>query len=286
MLNRSTLIVTLILLGLPRYCTADGPKIIVPPIAGLDVRVADTVPIAAAESAIAHRFDDGRIVVLRHDKGIWSSDGGHTWKEGPRGPDDKTAINLGNGEVLSIYRTSVKGNDGKFSLTQRRSLDNWKTVQQETALLDTPQATATGGDDGDSHDGLLMHHGAIRLANGDLMATMYGNFKGDNIPADGYPAELHMLKVRTVVVFSSDKGRTWRHPITVAYDRQLAHGADPDSGVQSTAVVPAVTQEGFNEADLTRGQRRHPVRHAERRANRNSQGADLPYAAVRHALQG
>jgi hypothetical protein len=36
----------------------------------------------------------------------------------------------------------------------------------------------------------------------------------------------------------------------VAYDRQLARGTDPDSSVQTTATAPAVTQEGFCEADL------------------------------------
>jgi hypothetical protein len=84
------------------------------------------------------------------------------------------------------------------------------------------------------------------------MVTMYGNFLGDNIPAAGYPEELRMLKCRTVVVFSADRGRSWGKPITVGYDRQLARGADPDSSVQTTATAPAVTQEGFNEADLVR----------------------------------
>src|SRR5262249_24105865 len=141
--------------------------------------------------------------------------------------------------------------DGRYTLSQRRSLDNWKTILNETALLDTPLATTTGGDDGKQTEGMLMHHGLLRLRNGDLMATLYGNYKGDHIPAEGYPEALHMFKCRTVVVFSSDNGRTWGGPVTVGYDRQLARGADPDSSVHTTATAPAVTQEGFNEADLT-----------------------------------
>lgn len=231
---------------------AFAAEIVVPSVPGLAVQVGQTIPLPGVESAIVHQFDDGRLVVMGPDKGIWSSDGGRTWREGPRGPDDKTTLNLGNGEVLSIYRTSVRRADGKYELVQRRSLDNWTTVQTETALLDTPEATTTGGDAGDQHEGLLMHHGAIKLKNGDLMATMFGNYQGDRIPAAGYPEELKLHKYRTVVVFSSDNGRTWANPVTVAYDRQLARGSDPDSSVQTTAVVPAVTQEGFCEADLVR----------------------------------
>lgn len=210
------------------------------------------MPIPGAENSIAHQFKDRRIVVVGKDVGIWSHGGGQTWKKGPRGPDDKTTINLGDGQVLSINRISVKGSDGKYTLFQRRSHDNWKTVLKENAVLDTPMATNTGGDTGDQHEGSLMHHGILRLRNGNLMATMYGNFKGDTELADGYPEEFDLRKYRTVVVFSSDNGKSWGHPVTIAYNRQLARGTDDDSSVQTTTIVPAVTQEGFCEADLTR----------------------------------
>lgn len=231
---------------------APGAEIVVPAIPRLEVVREESVPIPGAESAIVHQFEDGRIVVMGRNCGIWSNDGGKTWEKGPSGPDDKTTVNLGNNEVLSIRRTSTRSADGKLSLSQRRSLDGWKTVAEETAVLDTPEATTAGGDAGDQHEGLLMHHGALKLPSGELIATMFGNYHGDRIPAAGYPEELGLFKYRTVVVFSSDKGHTWGKPVTVAYDKQLARGADPDSSVQTTAVVPAVTQEGFCEADLTR----------------------------------
>jgi hypothetical protein len=227
-------------------------EIVVPSIPGLKVRAVKTVEIPGVESPIVHQFEDGRIVVMGKDQGIWSYDGGETWEPGPRGPDDKTTFNLGNGEILSINRTSIKRDDGKFTLFQRRSLDNWKTVTEEEALLDTPEATNTGGDAGDMHEGLLMHHGALRLKDGRLMATMFGNYKGDVTLAAGYPEAFDFRKYRTVVVFSSDKGKSWGNPVTVAYDRQLARGTDDDSSVQTTTVVPAQTQEGFCEPDLTR----------------------------------
>jgi hypothetical protein len=230
---------------------AENTKIEVPKIPGLTVRVGKEVKIPGATNSIAHQFEDGRIVVVGEDgKGVWSSDGGRTWKEGPAGPDDKTTFNLGGSEILSIARTSVKRDDGKFNIYQRRSPDNWKTVIKEDAIIDSPLASSTGGDTGEHHDGLLVHHGAVRLKNGDLMISTYGNYQGDTELADGYPEEFKMLKYRTVVLFSKDNGKTWANPITVAYDKQLGRGTDDDSSVQTTTIVPAQTQEGFCESDL------------------------------------
>ena len=47
----------------------------------------------------------------------------------------------------------------------------------------------------------------IQLANGDLLASMQGSFKGD-------------AKGRTTLCISSDRGRKWRHYATVAYGPQ------------------------------------------------------------------
>jgi protocatechuate 3,4-dioxygenase beta subunit len=47
----------------------------------------------------------------------------------------------------------------------------------------------------------------IQLANGDLLASMQGSFKGD-------------AKGRTILCISSDKGHKWRYYSTVAYDPQ------------------------------------------------------------------
>jgi hypothetical protein len=232
---------------------AEPPRFAIPEIAGLVVRAGEEVKIPGATNSIAHQFEDGRIVVVGSDgQGVWTSDGGDTWTPGPAGPDDKTTLNLGGGEVLSIARTSVKRADGRFDIFQRRSRDDWKTFERENGIIDSPLAASTGGDTGEHHDGLLVHHGAVRLKNGDLMISTYGNYRGDTELADGYPEAFKMLKYRTVVLFSRDCGRTWGEPVTVAYDRQLGRGTDDDSSVQTTTDVPALTQEGFCEADLVR----------------------------------
>ena len=234
-------------------------EIEVPKISGLEVLAGESVPIPG-EHALAFQFKDGRIVVGKGDNGFWSHDGGRTWRPGPVGPSEKVAIDLGGGEILSISRNSERRIDGKFTLHQIRSLDNWQSQNRETAVLEIPRACSTVTGSGERIDGFLFHHGILRLADGKLIGTMYGNYDGDTDLCDGYPPEMNQRKYRTVVVFSSDNGRSWGDPVLVAYDRMLGRGipADhrmvgrgiPPSRVAQTSIVPAITQEGFREADL------------------------------------
>jgi len=192
-------------------------------------------------------------------RSMWSFDGGHSWQPGPAGPGEKVAIDLGNGEILAIKRNSKRRRDGLFALRVGRSTDNWKTVQKEEALLDMPKASATITGGGDVIDGFLFHHGILKLADGRLIGTMYGNFEGDTELCDGYPPELGQRKYRTVVVFSEDRGHSWGNAVLVAYNLMLGRGIPddhpmakylPDERVKPCTAVPAITQEGFREADL------------------------------------
>ena len=58
----------------------------------------------------------------------------------------------------------------------------------------------------------------VRLANGDLLTTMHGNLEGDT-------------EYRTMIVRSTDQGRTWQYRTTVAYD---ANAPDPQLAGQYT----------------------------------------------------
>ena len=235
-------------------------KVVIPVIPGIEVIPGPSVEIPGPESAVAFQFRDGRIVVGQGNKSMWSEDGGKTWKSGPAGPSEKVAIDLGKGEILSISRNTRRQEGDHFSGRQRRSLDNWKTVIPEESVVKIPHVspTITGG--GDIIDGFLFHHGILQLKNGNLIATMYGNYEGDVILCDGYPPELNQRKYRTVVVFSPDKGKSWGDPVLVAYDRMLGRGIPDDHPLaekgllneiaKPTTSVPAITQEGFREADI------------------------------------
>src|SRR3989344_2774147 len=145
-------------------------------------------------------------------------------------------IDLGGGEILALPLSCALSN-GVCTITQRRSLDNWSTVNTETATVSLPSAVAMSGDDCPAAPvpQFFIHHGIIRLNDGRLIATMFGNYASDNTPADGYPASCQFNKWGVIVVFSSDKGKTWVNPTTVA---------------ESSMVNLA--REGFDESDIVR----------------------------------
>jgi hypothetical protein len=205
----------------------------------LNIHIGKTIVIQPnAWYPVAFQFADGRISVgsgnYNPTVGKWSTDGGQTWSDGPA-PPDEASIELGGGEVLSLGFHTEKRADGKYTLAQRRSLDGWKTITAETGVLDIPKSVPCGGDGGESNPGFLMDHSILKLKDGRLMATMYGNYDEDKTPADGYPASFNCRKYRTITVFSADKGKTWGNPVTVA-----------------TAAALTLSREGPCEADLTR----------------------------------
>ncbi len=243
---------------------AQSFKIIVPDIPGIKVSAGESIKIQTkgeVKTAQAFQFRDGRIVTGTGKNSMWSYDNGFTWQTGPESRMDKTAIDLGNGEILSIGRNSKRRPDGKLSLQLKRSTDNWNTITDEQAELDIPNSSYTVTGSGGRVDGFLFHHGIVQLPNGDLVGTMYGNYEGDVLLCDGYPTELNQRKYRTVVVFSSDKGKTWGDHVLVAYDKMLGRGIPldhkmvgksiPESRAGRPMAVPAITMEGFREADLT-----------------------------------
>ncbi len=202
-----------------------------------------TVVLDGARDSQIFQFNDGRLVVdAGEGKSLWSVDKGLTWTlrtpQGPAMDAYKSAIDLGGGEIISLTRTTSKDQYGRFELYQQRSFDNWNSSQGENAAVNVPGSTASGGDDckePKANEGPLMHHGILKLANGGLIASMYGNFVSDTAYADGYPSSCNFKKYSTFVVFSSaaDQGRTWQNPVMVA---------TPDMGLTA--------REGFSESDL------------------------------------
>jgi hypothetical protein len=203
--------------------------ITVPRIPGLEVTVGQTVLIQPnALYANTFKFADGRISVgwtdalahYNYNAGKWSSDGGHTWSNGSS-PPSTMSINLGNNEVFDpAYSTSLtKRPDGKYTLSARRSLNGWNTVTQETAVFDIPHSVPCGGDDGNTNEGFFPDHSILRLDDGRLMATAYGNYDTDTTPGINMPGDFR--KYRSIALFSSDKGETWGNPVTVASSDQV-----------------------------------------------------------------
>lgn len=251
--------VTLLLSGFVFLAHGKPFETVIPDVPGIEIIPGESVPIPGPDTALAFQFKDGRIVVGKGKQSRWSTDGGHTWKPGPAGPGEKVVIDLGEGEILAIQRNSSRRPDGWFTVKTLRSRDNWKTVHDEEALVAIPNASSTTTGGGDLIAGFVFHHGILKLPDGRLIATLYGNYEGDTELCDGYPPELGQRKYRTVVAFSADRGRTWTNHVHVAYNLMLGRGIPddhplaghlPDERVKPTAAVPAITQEGFREADI------------------------------------
>jgi hypothetical protein len=231
----------------------------------------DTKP-TVFNSANAFGFRDGRVnASTGNNRGALSTDGGKTWRpypygtrpQGGEGPVAQKAIyEWADGEVISMgsktescaqpdlapgshdYVACEKHgfSPAVYSVRSIRSASKWTdhgNIQAGTSIFILPsnisvQPYSTDVGRNVPYGGLILHKGLIELTNGDLMATLHGNYAEDNEPVRCYEPALQLKKKRAVVMFSSDRGRTWRNPVTV-----VAPGTAPSF-------------EGFTESDLLR----------------------------------
>ena len=140
-----------------------------------------------------------------------STDGGTTW-----GPErefipanaGRMSIALPTGNVLFVTGQATPVPDGKPGEQEAQSVlfsDDFSRFKAGRVTVSLPN--------------VVMHTRwarfwppfdkgkIVRLPNGDLLATMYGDLKGDK-------------QYRTMIVRSQDLGRSWRYHATVAYQAQ------------------------------------------------------------------
>ena len=146
-----------------------------------------------------------------------STDGGGTWgKEMEFPPQSVTPMSVGlkDGGVLFMSGCAVPvkgGKPGELEASRIVFSDDFKTYEGGTSAVFIPDAALNirwaefwpPFDKGK----------IVQLPNGDLMAPMYGNFKGD-------------AQYRTMIVRSTDLGKSWNYHATVAY-----YPNDPDPGL-------------------------------------------------------
>ncbi len=207
----------------------ESPRLAKPEVPGLDIGYGPTrVIVPDAIYVSLFKFADGRIAV----DGKRSADSGDTWQQGPA--FHTGAYQFPDGEIIQLgFHTKATEREGFFTTSLIRSTDQGKTTQADTAVLHIPEAAGGTGDDGKPYEGPLVDHAIVGLRDGSLLAAMYGQFKTDRVPVPTMPAEWQCFKYRTFVVRSADRGKTWQHLSTVAYD-------------------PKIGLESFCEADLLR----------------------------------
>jgi len=175
---------------------------------------------------------------------VVSRDGGQTWRrwsyaaraganEGIGPIFEGAATELRDGTILILdWIVDGPSADGRIWTGQLwESRDDFRTVTGPTPFaVELPQAKVGFDDGGHPYAGITFHRTALELPGGDLFATIYCWFKGDDAPCPYRPV---MCKFRTVLLRSADRGRSWRYVSTVAVD-------------------PAVGEEGFNEPVMVR----------------------------------
>ena len=169
-----------------------------------------------------------------------SRDGGLSWTIIPLKPGENGlnmeagAIELRDGTILALDTYITPGEQPGTGMGQLyTSSDQWKTLTGPIDVnFDLPNAKFDGSSDdgGRPHLAWRGHRRILELPNGDLMTTVYGWLQGDATPATYAPT---MMKSRSMLVRSSDRGRHWKLISTIAVD-------------------PKVGTEGFGEPVLCR----------------------------------
>jgi hypothetical protein len=121
--------------------------------------------------------------------------------------------------------------DGYFLGKLWESQNEWETLKGPfESKVFLPQGKSGFDDGGRPYGGVNFHRTLIEMPNGDLLATAYGWFKEDVTPSSYMKT---MMKFRSLLLRSKDRGRNWALVSTIAVD-------------------PAVGEEGFCEPVLLR----------------------------------
>ncbi len=178
-----------------------------------------------------------------------SRDGARTWTRVPNKPGENGlnmeggALQLRDGTILALDTYITPGKNPDEGLGQLYvSTNDWQTLGGPIEVpfsLPNIDFYVSKDDGGHPHEAQRVHRRLLELPNGDLLVSFYGFIKGDHTPSTYMPT---MMKSRTMVARSSDRGMHWKLLATVA-------------------VGPEVGTEGFGEPVIARlSQGPHPGR--------------------------
>lgn len=170
---------------------------------------------------------------------VRSTDDGETWTvwNPPMDPEDGpitegTMAQLKDGTIMALqWIAHGPTKDGFFIGKVWESRDEWVTLDGPfESKVYLPRGAVAHDDTDLPFPGYNFHRTLLEMPNGDLLATAYGLFKGDDTPS-AYVAA--MKKTRSILLRSKDRGRNWTLVSTIAVD-------------------PSVGEEGFTEPVLLR----------------------------------
>ncbi len=155
---------------------------------------------------------------------VLSKDNGKTWHQWRPQPGqglgpmmEGAAVQTRDGSILVFdYIPESKGN-GKLVNRRWQSTDQWTTfLGPQESYVEVAQAIDGGiADNGQPIAPILFHRSVLELPGGDLLAGLYGWFKGDDSPSE---YRFEMKKFRSLLLRSRDQGRHWKYVSTIAVD--------------------------------------------------------------------
>lgn len=168
---------------------------------------------------------DGRVLMGRGDVSLTTSDSGITWDVGPAIARPHLLPLRDRSYFFFKGRGLATGEPGLFSLETARvqALDEDATDERISWSAATARVdwwAPLTADNETEVDYLNVGGPFLELEDGTLLAASYGNFKGDTVPMEGFPATSGQkwFKYRTYLLDSSDGGANWEYLSTIAYD--------------------------------------------------------------------
>jgi hypothetical protein len=156
---------------------------------------------------------------------VVSRDLGTTWTTIPLKPGENglnmegAAVPLRDGTILALDTYIMPGERAGEGIGQLyTSKDDWRTLDGPRDVpFDLPGVVfgASTDDGGRPHNAQRLHRRIIELPNGDLLTTLYGHMKGDNMPSTYMP---RMKKTRMMLARSTDRGQSWKLVSHVSVD--------------------------------------------------------------------
>ena len=151
-----------------------------------------------------------------------SFDGRKTWQEWKPGPEhgrgpitEGSTVQLRDGRILlfDVHAEHVGGK--RFEASFWSSKDGFRTLQgPHKYSFALPEAEVNSFDDrGEPISRMYVRRSVVELKSGDLLATAYGHFEQDKFASEYMPK---MLKSRSFLLRSKDRGRTWMYVSTIA----------------------------------------------------------------------
>lgn len=158
-----------------------------------------------------------------------TTDGGDTWESFSDNRSRGEYMRLADGTYIKFGFHSVVERDFDVEVQEKipyvlrvdRAKDYGTLVegraQTEYTVVDIPELSVGYGDSGDkkSYHTSCVDHGMIQLENGDIIISMYGQFKSDKTKLP-YFANYDFYQYRAWCLISRDNGKTFEYLSTIA----------------------------------------------------------------------